>query len=55
MAHKHMTRKEKAKAGIANESCETLVALLHCKGRPMRDRRERRAKDARRSWKNEEF
>ena len=50
---KHMTRKEKADAGIANVSCETLTALLHCKGGPMRDRRDRKAKEHKSDWKKE--
>jgi hypothetical protein len=30
-------------------------ATLGCKGGPMRDRRERRMKDAKRSWKREDW
>lgn len=33
---------------IESRDYETLTAFLHCKGGPMRDRRERRMKDARR-------
>jgi hypothetical protein len=36
-------------------SIEVLTALLHCKGSPMRDKRLRRAKDARRSFSREEW
>lgn len=36
-------------------SIETLVAILHCKGGPMRDRRERRPHDERRSFEHEEW
>ena len=32
---------------------EALTAILHCKGGPMRDRRERRAQDARRDFRKE--
>lgn len=36
-------------------SVEALTAIFSCKGGPMRDRRERRPKDARRSWKREDW
>lgn len=41
------------KKGLRNSVVK--YALLGCKGGPMRDRRERRSKDARRSFKNEEW
>jgi hypothetical protein len=36
-------------------STQTLAMHQHCKAGPMRDRRDRRPKDAKRSWKREEF
>lgn len=47
-----MARKRKS---ARPRSHEALVAILHCKGQPLRDRRERRPKDARRSFKREEW
>lgn len=35
-------------------SIEALTALFHCKGGPMRDKRERRAKEKKNSWRKEE-
>ena len=32
-----------------------VLSAIACKGGPMRDRRERRVNDARRSWKKEEW
>jgi hypothetical protein len=36
-------------------SIETLCALTHCKGGPMRDRRERRAKERKNEWRREDY
>jgi len=41
------TKKDKKKPS-APRGIEALTSILHCKGGPMRDRRERRPKDARR-------
>lgn len=48
-----MMAKSKRKAPKVR-SLETLAAIVHCKGSAMRDRRERRAKDHKRSWIREE-
>jgi hypothetical protein len=53
MANKFKPRKQKAARDL--EVMELLTGSYAKKAGPMRDRRERRVKDARRSWKNEEF
>lgn len=50
MSKTNHPRKPKRERGI-----EALTAILHCKGGPMRDRRKRRANDARRHFTREEW
>ena len=42
------TKKKNKKTPSAPRGIEALTSILHCKGGPMRDRRDRRPKDARR-------
>ena len=49
-----MSKKIKHRQQKKPRSIITMDMILNCKGGPMRDRRERRAKDAKNSWRNEE-
>lgn len=51
---KTMSKKIKKKKPKRPRNIEILQMTLHCKGGPMKDRRQRRAKDSKNSWRNEE-